>query len=59
MPTYEYKCENGHQYTETRLMSENQKQIVCPEKGCHTLLHRVFDSPPVTFKGAGFNARRG
>lgn len=59
MPTYDYKCDAGHGYTEIRAMSEDQKQTVCPEADCALALKRIFDSPPVTFNGAGFNARRG
>lgn len=60
MPTYDYKCEaNGHPYTETRAMTEDQKQTTCTETDCASPLKRIFDSPPVTFNGVGFNARRG
>jgi hypothetical protein len=54
MPTYEYKCDNGHLYSEVRLMTENSSVSTCKEEGCLLELKRVFSAPPVTFKGPGF-----
>ncbi len=59
MPTYSYKCENGHEYEETRGMSEEPKRLTCAEEGCGTKLVRVFTAPTITFNGTGFNASRG
>jgi putative FmdB family regulatory protein len=59
MPTYEYKCEDGHLYTEVRGMTEEQKQIECLE--CGKTLLRVFAgaSPSIQFKGGGFYSNGG
>lgn len=57
MPTYSYKCENGHDYQEVRAMSEEQQRTTCPEADCGTTLKRVFDSAPVQFKGSGWAGR--
>jgi putative FmdB family regulatory protein len=54
MPTYEYKCDNNHFYSEVRLMTENSSVSTCKEEGCLLELKRVFSAPPVTFKGSGF-----
>lgn len=59
MPTYEYVCQNGHEYTEIRGMSENQKQTTCAKPDCGTKLMRKFSAPPITFKGSGFSSNRG
>lgn len=54
MATYEYKCENGHPYTEVRSMTEEQQRTLCPKPDCSTKLTRVYSSAPVIFKGRGF-----
>jgi len=59
MPTYLYECENGHEYEETRGMSEDQKQSICVNPGCGAKLIRKFSAPSISFKGTGFNATRG
>ena len=56
MPTYSYKCkDNEHSYDELRGMFDEQIVTLCPE--CGSELMRVFSSPPVSFKGAGFNSK--
>ena len=57
MPTYAYKCDQGHSYTEVRPMSEDQKQTTCPEDGCGLSLKRVFENAAVQFKGSGWAGR--
>jgi putative FmdB family regulatory protein len=52
MATYEYKCEDGHPYTEVRSMHEDQQVYACPE--CEKPLIRIYYSAPVQFKGRGF-----
>lgn len=59
MPTYQYTCENGHNYEEIRGMSEEQRVSTCVEEGCGAKLKRKFGAPPITFKGGGFNSTRG
>ena len=56
MPTYEYKCDNGHKYIEVRSMNDKETNKTCTEDGCGVKLKRVFSSPPVTFKGGGFSS---
>lgn len=53
MPTYTYKCEDGHKYEEYRGLNEDQKVHECPT--CNKPLKRVFDSTPVQFKGSGWS----
>lgn len=55
MPTYEYKCDNGHVYLEIRGMTEESKVSTCQEEGCGLQLKRVFSAPPINFKGTGFS----
>lgn len=55
MPVYEYVCEEGHTYSETRGITEDQVRSTCAEEGCDAKLKRVFSAPPITFKGTGFS----
>lgn len=59
MPTYLYVCENGHEYEETRGMSEEPKRTICDMSDCGTKLVRKFTAPTISFKGTGFNTTRG
>lgn len=61
MPTYEYKCSNNeeHKYKEIRGMKENPSRSTCAEEGCNGSLIRIFGTPPITFNGTGFSAKRG
>ena len=60
MPTYEYVCkDHGHPYEETRGMSEKPRRTICVKPDCGSKLVRKFSTPPITFKGGGFNATRG
>lgn len=59
MPTYIYKCENGHDYEEVRGMTEEPKRTTCAKPDCGTKLKRVFGTPTITFNGTGFNAKHG
>jgi putative FmdB family regulatory protein len=59
MPTYQYICENGHEYQEIRGMTEDQTRSTCAEPGCSAKLKRKFSAPPITFKGGGFSSNRG
>lgn len=58
MPTYTYKCENGHIYKEVRAMTEDQINTTCQEAECSATLKRVFDTASVQFKGSGWAGRR-
>lgn len=57
MATYEYKCENGHDYVEERSMTEDQRQTTCPE--CEGALSRVFSAPTIQFNGGGWSTGSG
>ena len=59
MPTYAYICENGHEYEETRGMTEEPLRTTCANDACGTRLVRKFTAPVITFNGTGFNASRG
>jgi putative FmdB family regulatory protein len=50
MPTYNYKCENGHDKDIFHSMDE------APRMYCHCgkPLKKGFSSPVITFKGQGF-----
>jgi putative FmdB family regulatory protein len=51
VPTYVYKCTNGHQY-ETRESFDSPPRQECPE--CGQIAKRVLFAPPIVFKGSGF-----
>ena len=51
MPTYEYRCENGHDFEVIQSMSEDPV-TACPE--CGAPVERVFHPVAVHFKGSGF-----
>lgn len=59
MATYEYKCENGHPYTEVRSMKEEQIRTLCPKPDCSTKLIRIYTAAPTIFKGKGFYSTGG
>lgn len=61
MPTYEYKCSENddHKFKEIRGMTEEASRSTCAEEGCKGTLIRIFGTPPITFKGTGFSAKRG
>ena len=51
MPTYEYKCDNGHTFDAMQSMSEDALDscVVCGAPA-----RRVLHAPAVHFKGSGF-----
>jgi putative FmdB family regulatory protein len=51
VPTYEYRCTNGHQY-ETREGFDAPSRQSCPT--CGAQAKRVLYAPPIVFKGTGF-----
>jgi putative FmdB family regulatory protein len=51
VPTYEYRCTNGHQY-ETREGFDAPARQDCPT--CGAQAKRVLFPPPIVFKGSGF-----
>ena len=59
MPTYQYVCENGHEYEEVRGMNDEPSRTTCTKPDCGTKLKRKFTAPPITFKGGGFSSSRG
>lgn len=52
MAVYDYKCPNGHLYTEMRSITEDQKRIECEE--CGEVLKQVYTAPLMQLKGGGF-----
>ena len=51
MPTYEYRCKNGHQFEVIQSMSDDPI-AVC--QVCGAPVERVFHPVAVHFKGSGF-----
>jgi putative FmdB family regulatory protein len=51
VPTYEYKCENGHVFDVMQKMAE-EPLTKCVECGASCV--RVLTAPAVHFKGSGF-----
>jgi putative FmdB family regulatory protein len=51
MPTYEYRCEKGHNFEVMRRMSDDP---VTECEACGASVRRVFSPPAVHFKGTGF-----
>lgn len=52
MAVYEYKCSNGHTYTEIRSIKEDQKKNNCDY--CNEELKQVYSAPLMQLKGGGF-----
>jgi putative FmdB family regulatory protein len=65
MPTYEFRCPNGHEFEKFyRSISSAESQAVCPE--CGLPAERMMSAAGFAFKGSGFyltdygkNAHRG
>ncbi len=54
MPTYEYRCPNGHDFEHFfRKISEATSEMVCPVCGA-TAVRRVSGGAGLLFKGSGF-----
>ena len=51
MPTYVYKCENGHTFEVLQSMSEDSLDTC---ETCGAAAQRVLFAPAVHFKGSGF-----
>lgn len=51
MPTYEYRCAEGH-LTETFAKMSDPPLKKCPE--CGKKVERVLFAPPIHFKGSGY-----
>lgn len=52
MAIYDYKCTNGHMYTEIRSIKEDQQRTVCDQ--CGEELKQVYSAPLMQLKGGGF-----
>ena len=57
MPTYEYRCAEGHVYTEQRKFDEERRQDFCPE--CGQALKTVYGRPMFHLVGRGFYSNGG
>ena len=51
MPTYEYRCDNGHSFEVVQRMTEDSLSSC---QTCDAPAHRVFGPVAVHFKGSGF-----
>ena len=56
VPTYDYRCPTGHQFSEVRAITA-ATDANCPT--CQEAGQRVFTAPPIVFKGEGFNTANG
>jgi putative FmdB family regulatory protein len=53
MPTYEFRCPNGHEFEKLyRTISGAEAQAACPE--CGVPAERVMSAAGFSFKGSGF-----
>ncbi|HSA55908.1 MAG TPA: zinc ribbon domain-containing protein [Gemmatimonadaceae bacterium] len=54
MPTYEYRCPNGHDFEEfVRTISAAQAELKCPTCGA-VAVRKVSGGAGLVFKGSGF-----
>jgi putative FmdB family regulatory protein len=51
MPTYEYRCSNGHNFEVVQRMSDDPVKVC---EVCGAPVERVFHPVAVHFKGSGF-----
>jgi putative FmdB family regulatory protein len=52
MPTYEYRCENGHEFEVFQKMSDDPVDV-CPECGAPAE-RKISSGAGLVFKGSGF-----
>lgn len=52
MPTYEYRCENGHEFEAFQKMSDDALDA-CPECGAPAV-RKISSGAGLVFKGSGF-----
>lgn len=54
MPTYAFRCPNGHEFDKFyRMMSASQAELPCPECGA-TAVRLISGGAGLVFKGSGF-----
>jgi putative FmdB family regulatory protein len=53
MPTYEYRCPNGHDFEQFSKISESQSALPCPVCGAQAE-RRISGGAGLLFKGSGF-----
>jgi putative FmdB family regulatory protein len=53
MPTYEYRCPNGHHFERIAKMSESAAELPCPECG-EMASRQISGGAGLVFKGSGF-----
>jgi putative FmdB family regulatory protein len=52
MPQYDYKCSNGHPYSEFRSILEEISSPNCSV--CNATLKQIYSPPMIELKGSGF-----
>lgn len=56
MPTYEYKCLNGHKFELVRPVKQYQRQELCPECDGHVMAERFWTRAPMGFVQGNYPA---
>jgi putative FmdB family regulatory protein len=51
MPTYEYRCDNGHVFEALQSMSEDPLEVC---EVCGAPCQRLLSAPAIHYKGSGF-----
>lgn len=57
MPTYNYKCSNGHFHTENRSIHADEPVITCEE--CSEEMKRTYQVPVINLMGRGYYSKGG
>jgi predicted nucleic acid-binding Zn ribbon protein len=59
MPTYEYKCENNaeHIQKDIRSITAEEPTLICTIEECAGKMIRIFNAPPIEFKGGGWSTK--
>lgn len=57
MPTYNYKCINGHFHTENRSIHAEEPVITCEE--CSEEMKRTYQVPVINLMGRGYYSKGG
>jgi putative FmdB family regulatory protein len=56
MPTYEYRCKNGHEFTTMQKITD-EKLKKCKEKNCDAEVERLISQCSFILKGGGWTPK--